>query len=1519
MKYPEYRLSMEAALPSSVHSWLKLELEHLGIDSLVYSRYIISLMLQDGEDLDGLDMELDMLSQSKQKGHKLNKQKLSVSNEERKKFAAIQCLSAVTDEKSSIEALVEELCVRLKDSGLHATVSPVVKSHSCTCDCSDDSATENQNPVQRYYAAFPALHQQVTFTNTSPTDTVWKKNPLTKPFSTSEEDCSSAHEDAEIKKINIPCPLAVPKHRKPHKTHSRNKKDLDENHHKKHHNEHYKRDCCKCSNRSLRERKVQKLPAESREIPPWPPGFVKQDPLILQSLGLLDPDINFTTSESPKWPRDDLCIKVESLLKGFLLPIPDKRYKDLQDVTDDEPLEMYEKVRKPIRQLLVNDNNIGSSTAPVSTKEEGKLKSVYLNTTEVFSNNNKIDLVTLSEDNIIDRMSPGSHDESVSPELQEHEIWYTQPMHVLLYTHEDNEMPDSKQKRLYKRSSTPRTNSDAHPVGKQDLECNQSTASSPVVTRSATISVCSEGDDGAWEGSVLIPAWLTEVISTEEHGNDDNKESTSPLGPSSSHDEQFNGSSKRESGLVQEEKMEGLDLIWGNNNDRFADRSNPDKGNNDDSGTPVPENDDGTPTPDQRNVSRAHDKSPDSRPVLVSLVDLEYITKFLCDVDLQTLGTEDDLHVGHTRRMSALWQSKILFDLAPGLSDFIDSFYELYDIHGWRPIGTSPFSQLWDVNMQKQARISTWGLGWPVLSKQNQIWLAENRFVFLHEISNTGTRDQGCSENENTLIPRISFDITSEYAPDRGLFLQDENDVPSFIDRSYSMGDVPSMWDDYKHDDIISKLSTSFELVPSEHSAFNDVPRKLLHVHSEPNLVQFRQGFSDLTHASAHSPQEHLYFSAKTHFRPITPAYAPELFMSKSKQQVCNDLFGGVLLTKTPYQQYHVIDYASDEEGFVPSFKVKNYSKSIQTGESFDKSDTSEVAAELVVRDTPETLTLSIIEDVMAEKDNSELQVTASDDLDMGNTDSAYETDYGGYAGLELEQDINPCVENEKCLLDTCQPVDYQNFVNPAMFDNGMLGNCANFSINNSLLATYPHTQDWPDTHSHSQDSPETCQVTYPQTQDWPDLHPHTQDWPETCLLFDQPDEPWNFLEDSPWIHHKALYSFGNVSQCKQPDHNTVEDGSKFGSSLCLWGDGFGLDHLYSEHDVEKYKNIWSTAGQNYCNIELSTDAGTTISNFEAGNFEEEYAKISDNVPVEFQLESFSSDRNDVLGYHLLGGTPENVDSSGVCETVDEQCHYFGYGSFYEHDDFLEMTLLPDISEMGLDENYPEIGMSSNCPEVSITALECTELCAAPDPGQYSVKLVYWDKQNLQGERNSQQKLYGTYELMPMPEEAVMLADLENQYTDDNLRAMWALRKPSGVQRKPCSFYLEGNCRRADCKFAHDISNITCRFWEEGGCFKGPLCPFLHGYPSLDITSVSEPVSRADNKPANFDLNSDDFPDLCHSMENGNNSSSRKKAKTSKPQAMSSKRDKSRRGSGHCHSNKERCDVQINGMCSSSI
>ncbi|KAM7542146.1 hypothetical protein Aperf_G00000008983 [Anoplocephala perfoliata] len=58
--------------------------------------------------------------------------------------------------------------------------------------------------------------------------------------------------------------------------------------------------------------------------------------------------------------------------------------------------------------------------------------------------------------------------------------------------------------------------------------------------------------------------------------------------------------------------------------------------------------------------------------------------------------------------------------------------------------------------------------------------------------------------------------------------------------------------------------------------------------------------------------------------------------------------------------------------------------------------------------------------------------------------------------------------------------------------------------------------------------------------------------------------------------------------------------------------------------------------------------------------------------------------------------------------------------------------------------------------------------------------------------------------------------------------------------RRACSFYLRGHCKKEDCEFAHDLTKVTCKFWEVGECFKGSTCPFLHGYPPELLLEVQQ-------------------------------------------------------------------------------
>lgn len=74
------------------------------------------------------------------------------------------------------------------------------------------------------------------------------------------------------------------------------------------------------------------------------------------------------------------------------------------------------------------------------------------------------------------------------------------------------------------------------------------------------------------------------------------------------------------------------------------------------------------------------------------------------------------------------------------------------------------------------------------------------------------------------------------------------------------------------------------------------------------------------------------------------------------------------------------------------------------------------------------------------------------------------------------------------------------------------------------------------------------------------------------------------------------------------------------------------------------------------------------------------------------------------------------------------------------------------------------------------------------------------------------------------------------------------LKQVASSLPKPCVFFLEGNCRRSDCKFSHDLSSIPCKYWIENACFKGELCPFSHDFANL--VDAQDP-----NNPALFDEN----------------------------------------------------------------
>ncbi|KAK6621576.1 hypothetical protein RUM44_001383 [Polyplax serrata] len=54
-------------------------------------------------------------------------------------------------------------------------------------------------------------------------------------------------------------------------------------------------------------------------------------------------------------------------------------------------------------------------------------------------------------------------------------------------------------------------------------------------------------------------------------------------------------------------------------------------------------------------------------------------------------------------------------------------------------------------------------------------------------------------------------------------------------------------------------------------------------------------------------------------------------------------------------------------------------------------------------------------------------------------------------------------------------------------------------------------------------------------------------------------------------------------------------------------------------------------------------------------------------------------------------------------------------------------------------------------------------------------------------------------------------------------------KRRNSSSQKACNQYMEGQCRRPHCRFAHCDSAIPCPFFEDASCMKGESCPLSHG------------------------------------------------------------------------------------------
>ncbi|KAM9834694.1 uncharacterized protein KIAA0232 homolog [Syngnathus typhle] len=199
-----------------VQSWLGQELEKCGIDAMIYTRYVLSLLLHDSYDYDLQDylQENDIfLGWEKGPGKKWGKSKkkggTDLSLEEMKKQAAVQCLRSASDENSGIESLVEELCSKLRDIQNKQKEEKQIQKKSGGAHSPERvESPSSKDQVEMYYEAFPPLSEKPVCLQEIMT--VWNKAkacayssssssaaPHTSTDTSSPKDCNSEGEAAK--------------------------------------------------------------------------------------------------------------------------------------------------------------------------------------------------------------------------------------------------------------------------------------------------------------------------------------------------------------------------------------------------------------------------------------------------------------------------------------------------------------------------------------------------------------------------------------------------------------------------------------------------------------------------------------------------------------------------------------------------------------------------------------------------------------------------------------------------------------------------------------------------------------------------------------------------------------------------------------------------------------------------------------------------------------------------------------------------------------------------------------------------------------------------------------------------------------------------------------------------------------------------------------------------------------------------------------------------------------------------
>ncbi|KAM4808149.1 uncharacterized protein KIAA0232 homolog [Rhinophrynus dorsalis] len=208
-----------------VQTWLGQELEKCGIDAMIYTRYVLSLLLHDSYDYDLQEQENDIFvgweKGACKKWGKGKKKNSDLSLEEMKKQAAVQCLLSASEESSGIETLVEELCSKLKDlQSSQGEQLPIHKEEKInkkldgSLSPEPTSSPAGKDQAEMYYEAFPPLSEKPVCLQEIMT--VWNKSkmcsyssssssstaPQTSTETPSPKDCNSESETIIVSRNN---------------------------------------------------------------------------------------------------------------------------------------------------------------------------------------------------------------------------------------------------------------------------------------------------------------------------------------------------------------------------------------------------------------------------------------------------------------------------------------------------------------------------------------------------------------------------------------------------------------------------------------------------------------------------------------------------------------------------------------------------------------------------------------------------------------------------------------------------------------------------------------------------------------------------------------------------------------------------------------------------------------------------------------------------------------------------------------------------------------------------------------------------------------------------------------------------------------------------------------------------------------------------------------------------------------------------------------------------------------------